>query len=571
MAKGSDIASSLPPTHTLERERMLLEAVVYGAIVPFDWVEVPVSHTFHDGKTIRGSVAVAERALRIGDRDDSFRPNMNQITAQKMADALKGVAPAKAPDGVLLPTAKIMDAAARASTVKVSTCLQTPDSHMSDTDRMLEHSRCVDRSIGERRGMSDTEGKGWRNTNRLKGRPELEANYGLYDSAGRYLSVTGMKLWQPDPGIAHISGYNNARCPQGFTDYSQVGEKWIRATMYVEGRGSMPVLDVAAHPIYSWLISTEGPVIMRHPAVAQDGEPPSSMPPTRPAPKPILDRTLKLTHPPMSGQDVRFVQAIVGATADCIFGPKTKSAVAAWQRSHADSQGRPLAVDGIVGPSTRAAMLNDVAGTPSEPEVDDSFGAFQYDPAAALYREARYYDRNVLRDEVHWIVLHAAEAAELASTAEALCSYCATMADGRYCSWHWSHDCDSSTRSVPEDRIAYHAKKANRYGVGYEHAGYTRQSRDEWLDEYSESMLWISATVAAKVTVPRWRLPADNVVDAAGLKEAYKYIDAGKKVPDEYRGFTTHHQVTLGLGGSHTDPGSGFPMDRYLRMVKEAA
>jgi len=172
---------------------------------------------------------------------------------------------------------------------------------------------------------------------------------------------------------------------------------------------------------------------------------------------------------------------------------------------------------------------------------------------------------------VHWIVLHAAEAAELPTTAEALMNYGATMADGRYCSWHWSFDVDSACRSVNEDRIAYHAKLANRYGVGYEHAGYTRQSREQWLDEYSESMLSISATVAAKVTIPRWRLPADNFVDAAGLQKAYSYINAGKKPPDECRGFTTHKQVTLGLGGSHTDPGNGFPMDRYLQMVKQAA
>jgi hypothetical protein len=41
-------------------------------------------------------------------------------------------------------------------------------------------------------------------------------------------------------------------------------------------------------------------------------------------------------------------------------------------------------------------------------------------------------------------------------------------------------------------------------------------------------------------------------------------------VPDELRGFTTHVEVTHGLGGSHVDPGKHFPTGRYLDMVREA-
>jgi hypothetical protein len=268
---------------------------------------------------------------------------------------------------------------------------------------------------------------------------------------------------------------------------------------------------------------------------------------------------------------VSFVQALVGAKADSIFGPNTAGSVKGWQAAHADAAGRRLAVDGIVGPATRRAMIASVGALGVSPIVEHPFSPVDYDPAMAAFREARYFNRTIVRDAVHWIVLHSAEAAELPTTAEALMNYGATMADGRYCSWHWSYDVNSACLSVPEDRIAYHAKKANRYGIGYEHAGYSRQSRAEWLDEYSESMLSISAMVAAKVTIPTWKLPADNFVDAAGLVEAYKYIDAGKTVPDRLRGFTDHEQVTLGLGGSHRDPGKGFPMDRYMQMVKEAA
>ncbi len=379
-----------------------------------------------------------------------------------------------------------------------------------------------------------------------------------------------MKLWQPGPGTAHISGYNSKKFPEGYTDYIQTGERYTLVMMDVEGRGACDIRDVARDPKYCWLISTEGPVIMRHPAVPKPGaEAPA---PVVVPPRALLTRTLRYRRPAMTGQDVAFVQAVVRATSDGIFGPKTEAAVKGWQRHHKDRWGMPLDVDGIVGPKTRRAIFDALAVKPDlTPDVPDPFVPTEFDPRTAAYREARYYNRSVIRDLVHWIVLHSAEAAELMTTAAALMSYAATMADGRLASWHWAFDANSATRSVMEDRVAYHAKRANRFGVGYEHSGYARQSRSEWLDEYSESMLWISATTAAKITVPAWDLPPDNFVDAAGLKKAYEYIDAGKPVPDKYRGFTTHKQVTLGLGGSHKDPGEHFPKDIYLDMVKEAA
>jgi len=61
-------------------------------------------------------------------------------------------------------------------------------------------------------------------------------------------------------------------------------------------------------------------------------------------------------------------------------------------------------------------------------------------------------------------------------------------------------------------------------------------------------------------------------VDRDGLRSAYSdYIHKGMPVPNELRGFTTHYEVTKGLGGTHVDPGKHFPLDRYLDMVREAA
>lgn len=632
---GTEIANTLPKTHTQEREELLFMACLQD-LIPVQWVPVELSHEGFNGRgpSLRGTVWVARNALRVGVNADCFRPTVSHPTAQRIADALGGVREGQAPDGVVLPTPKIMDAAALKATVTVRPCTQTPSSTMASTARMLEHSRCVDASLlaslAARDDMPNQEGKGWVNTVRLEGRPQRSANYGLYAKRAPYRGVLGVPLWQPGPGIKHISGIDAPGAPQGYTDYSQVCERFVKRTMYLDEVGYVDIVDVALHPEWCWLVSTEGPLLLRHPGVPEpddwrascrDGwreahdeglpgelaavtdvsgtttrpepEPDQEQPPSTlraPAPQPLLTRTLRQG---MTGTDVALVQRIVGATADGIFGPRTRRAVENWQSNHRDHRGNALAVDGIVGPLTREAMLRslDDETPPAAPEdasgdIYDELSPVQapelltaggliangFDPHRASFKEARYYLRGKPRSVVHWIVLHSAEIGEFPTSAEALQNYAHRMPDGRIASWHWSIDNDSATKSVDEKFVAYHAKKANRFGVGYEHAGYARQTRDEWLDDYSESMLWISAVIAARYTGPRWDLPLDNVVDAAGLKRAYEeFINRGKPVPNELRGFTTHHAVTIGLGGSHVDPGRGFPMDRYLEMVKQAA
>jgi hypothetical protein len=97
--------------------------------------------------------------------------------------------------------------------------------------------------------------------------------------------------------------------------------------------------------------------------------------------------------------------------------------------------------------------------------------------------------------------------------------------------------------------VAWHAPGANHNGLGYEHAGYATQSRDEWLDDYGQKMLTISAA-RARVHCANYGIPI-AFVDAAGLL-------AGQ------RGITTHWEVTQAFHRStHWDPGPGFPMDHY--------
>jgi hypothetical protein len=72
---------------------------------------------------------------------------------------------------------------------------------------------------------------------------------------------------------------------------------------------------------------------------------------------PVLTRTLKLTNPRMQGDDVLILQkrlvelGYVLGTVDGVFGPKTDTAVRAFQSDHG------LTSDGMVGQTTWAALF----------------------------------------------------------------------------------------------------------------------------------------------------------------------------------------------------------------------
>lgn len=77
---------------------------------------------------------------------------------------------------------------------------------------------------------------------------------------------------------------------------------------------------------------------------------PVAPPVPKPPLKPRLTRILRYVVPMMSGADVRYVQTRLRIGADGWYGPQTKSAVLAFQRTHG------LSVDGIVGPLTWAKL-----------------------------------------------------------------------------------------------------------------------------------------------------------------------------------------------------------------------
>lgn len=221
------------------------------------------------------------------------------------------------------------------------------------------------------------------------------------------------------------------------------------------------------------------------------------------------------------------------------FGTLTHNATIGYQRE------RGIASTGVVGFDSWAAMGSDPE------ERDEPDGEITETILCRNYTTAS-------RTDIKNLCIHTMEAAEASTTAEAVANWGASLNAPR-ASWHYAIDDDSTILCCEEKNVAWCAPGLNKIGIHLEHAGYARQSLDEWLDPFSRRMLARSAKLAA-VICARWNIPIE-FVDAAGLLRGD-------------RGVTTHYQVTKGPGKgrtTHTDPGRHFPMDLYLDLIRNAS
>lgn len=153
------------------------------------------------------------------------------------------------------------------------------------------------------------------------------------------------------------------------------------------------------------------------------------------------------------------------------------------------------------------------------------------------------------------LVIHDMEAPEKLDTAEAVARY--FQKSSVKASAHYNIDANSVVQSVKDKDVAWAAPGSNHDGLHFEHAGYARQSADEWLDEYGRQMLF-------KKSAPLF---------ARKCKE-YRIPPVFLRAPDltaQKRGITTHWEITRAFsnGRGHTDPGTGFPIQRFLVEIQK--
>lgn len=174
-------------------------------------------------------------------------------------------------------------------------------------------------------------------------------------------------------------------------------------------------------------------------------------------------------------------------------------------------------------------------------------------PDISFQQAVHYTPARRGRGDIAYLVVHDMEAPEATDTAERVAAWFASRNAPRS-STHYNIDVDSIVQSVRDRDVAWCAPGVNRNGLHVEHAGYARQSRAEWLDDYGKAMLelsaWLFARKAAEFDIPVVKRDADDI--RAGRPGIIGHVDAT-------RAFNT--------AGGHSDPGANFPWDYFLARV----
>jgi hypothetical protein len=247
---GRAFVQALPALATAERDELIFEAVRRGFVRTIRWVEVSL------GKP-NCSMWVMSDCLAVGTDEDFVRVNVRNGTAQRIADLY----------GASLNTTRTSDLAYLQAAVRLLPHNQTPDSHMADTSRMLEHHDVIEADLmtkgASAMALVRTVGKEYVLGKKLDNHaaPATVLNqYGWHSPQGTYPVLNGLRVMQPEAtshGVDH-------------DDYS-MRATFIGGTSLIYGE-PMPVSTVLQSEKYASLLSDEGPLkYTRHPSVPVPG------------------------------------------------------------------------------------------------------------------------------------------------------------------------------------------------------------------------------------------------------------------------------------------------------------
>lgn len=152
-------------------------------------------------------------------------------------------------------------------------------------------------------------------------------------------------------------------------------------------------------------------------------------------------------------------------------------------------------------------------------------------------------------ESIIWILLHSTEVA--ATAAQIAKSFSRRTAEG---SAHLTVDDNYCYRSLRNDQIPWAAPGANTKGFHIEQCGFASWSKASWMQH--ENMLDRAAYKVA-LHCHYFNIPP-RFITAAGLKAGHK-------------GISTHAEVSKAFPnsqGNHHDPGTGWPRDYFMALVK---
>lgn len=161
--------------------------------------------------------------------------------------------------------------------------------------------------------------------------------------------------------------------------------------------------------------------------------------------------------------------------------------------------------------------------------------------------------------KVRLVVIHDMEYPEKKSAAEDVARYFTDPRDDRgrpvTASAHICVDADSIVQCVWDRDVAYAAPECNHDGIQIELAGYGKQSRGDWDDEYSRALLDRAARAVAEYC-RKYAIPARHLSN-----EELKRGDKG--IIGHYQASAVYHK------SDHTDPGPNFPWDSFIVRVQK--
>jgi peptidoglycan hydrolase-like protein with peptidoglycan-binding domain len=184
-------------------------------------------------------------------------------------------------------------------------------------------------------------GRGW---------ADIAYNFAVGPTSGNVYDLRG---WNVRPGAT--KGHNRGSYAVviiGDTTRSDISAACITTIRELISQGQRagriaPHVQVLGHRDVA---NTDCPGANAYPHLADMTPPPApvAIPVLHP---PVYNKPIRVRRPRMRGYTVRWIQAVVGADTDGIYGPATKAKTVAWQ------QANRLPADGIVGPVTHKAMF----------------------------------------------------------------------------------------------------------------------------------------------------------------------------------------------------------------------